>query len=58
MKEQYTPTEEAIGAVVGYYYFKSIEGACLGVHIVFLIRHLIRDIFFTLLFKFIKMISG
>ncbi len=47
-----------IGAAAGYYYFKSIEGACLGIHIVFLIRHLIRDIFFRLIFKLIRMVSG
>ncbi len=46
-----------LGAAAGYYYFKSIEGVCLGIHIVFLIRHLIRDIFFMLLFKLIRMIQ-
>ncbi|MCR4589295.1 MAG: hypothetical protein K5668_00555 [Lachnospiraceae bacterium] len=46
-----------LGAVAGYFYFKGIEGACLGIHIVFLIRHLIRDIFFSLLFKLIRMSS-
>ena len=46
-----------IGAAAGWFYFKSIEGACLGIHIVFLIRHLIRDIFFMLLFKLIRMMS-
>ena len=46
-----------LGAAAGYFYFKSIEGACLGIHIVFLIRHLIRDIFFMLLFKLIRMIQ-
>lgn len=44
------------GAAAGYYYFRTIEGACLGIHIVFLIRHLIRDIFFMLLFKLIGML--
>ena len=46
-----------IGAAAGYFYFKSIEGACLGIHAVFLIRHVIRDIFFALLFKLIRMMS-
>ena len=44
-----------LGAAAGYFYFKSIEGACLGIHVVFLIRHLIRDIFFALIFKLIRM---
>ncbi len=47
-----------IGAVAGYLYFGHIEGTCLGIHIVFLIRHLIRDIFFMLIFKLIRMSSG
>lgn len=47
-----------LGAVIGYLYFGTPEGACLGVHIIFLIRHLIRDIFFRLLFAFLRMISG
>ena len=47
-----------IGAVAGFFYFGRIEGACLGIHIVFLIRHLIRDIFFMLIFKLIRMSSG
>ncbi len=46
-----------IGAAAGYIYFKSIEGACLGIHLVFLIRHIIRDIFFALIFKLIRMSS-
>ncbi len=44
------------GAVLGYMYFKDLQGACLGIHIVFLIRHVIRDILYTLLWKFIKVI--
>lgn len=47
-----------IGAILGYLYFRIPEGACLGVHIVFLIRHLIRDIIFRLLFAFLRGISG
>ncbi len=43
------------GAVIGYMYFGTIEGACLGIHIVFLIRHLIRDVFFTLIAKLIQL---
>ncbi len=47
-----------LGAVLGYMYFGNPAGACLGIHIVFLIRHLIRDILFRLLFAFIRKISG
>ncbi len=46
-----------LGAAAGFIYFKTIEGACLGVHLVFLIRHIIRDIFFALIFKLIRMSS-
>ncbi len=46
-----------LGAAAGYIYFKSIEGACLGIHLVFLIRHIIRDIFFAIIFKLIRMSS-
>ena len=47
-----------VGAVLGYLYLRTPEGACLGVHIVFLARHLIRDTLFRLLFAFLRMISG
>ena len=46
-----------LGAAAGFIYFKTIEGACLGIHLVFLIRHIIRDIFFALIFKLIRMSS-
>ena len=46
-----------LGAAAGYIYFRSIEGAFLGIHLVFLIRHIIRDIFFALIFRLIRMIS-
>lgn len=45
------------GAVIGYLHFGSIAGGCLGIHIVFLIRHLIRDIILSLVFKFLGMVS-
>lgn len=45
------------GAVLGYIFAGGIPGACLGIHIVFLIRHLIRDIIFRLVFRFIEMVS-
>lgn len=41
------------GAVAGYLML-NIPGACLGVCIVFLLRHLIRDIFLTLLWKLVE----
>ena len=47
-----------MGAVLGYLYFKSIDGACLVIHIVFLLRHLIRDIILRLIFRFIGFASG
>ena len=47
-----------IGAILSYLYFRTVEGACLGIHVVFLIRHLIRDIIFRLIFAFLRMISG
>ena len=45
------------GAVLGYTFAGGIPGACLGIHIVFLIRHIIRDIIFRLVFRFIEMVS-
>ena len=38
-----------IGALVGYLKFGTYEGACLGVMIVFAIRHVVRDIIFRLI---------
>lgn len=35
-----------IGAMLGIFIFHTIQGSCLGIHTVFLLRHLIRDIFF------------
>ena len=46
------------GAILCWFYFGTLRGACLGIHIVFLIRHIIRDILYTLVFRFISMISG
>ena len=43
------------GATIGYLIFGDIKGVCLGIHIVFLIRHLLRDIVYTLIFKLVKM---
>ncbi len=41
-------------AVVGFIIFKDISGSCLSIHIVFLLRHLIRDIFYRLFFYIIR----
>ncbi len=43
-----------IGAAAGYFILKSIQGACLGVALVFIIRHLIRDVIFRLIGKLIS----
>lgn len=42
-----------LGAAAGFLFFKSIDGACLGVHVVFLIRHIVREILWKLLYWFI-----
>ncbi|MCR5746130.1 MAG: hypothetical protein K6G03_00295 [Lachnospiraceae bacterium] len=47
-----------IGAVLGFVYFKTIDGACLGIHLVFLIRHIIRDIIYTIILRLLGMLSG
>ncbi len=44
-----------IGAVAGYFIIGSLEGASLGVHIVFAARHIIRDIIFSILWRIIGM---
>ena len=43
------------GALLGYLHYRSPEGACLGIRLVFVIRHLIRDLLFMLLTKLIRM---
>ena len=40
-----------LGAVAGYFLFKSIRGACLGVCIVFVARNLLWNLFFWILGK-------
>ena len=44
-----------IGVFFGYLHYGSLEGACLGIHLVFVIRHLIRDLCYMLLTKLIRM---
>ena len=46
------------GAVIGYMVFGLVDGACLGIHLVFFIQHLIRDIIYGLVFRFIQWTSG
>ena len=38
-----------LGAAIGYFVLKSLRGACLGIAIVFIARHLIRALFWRLL---------
>ena len=40
-----------LGAAIGYFVLHSIRGACLGIAIVFIIRHLIRALFWRLIMK-------
>ena len=42
-----------IGAAVAYYFLRTIEGACLGIQIVFLAYFVIRGLLLDLLFRFI-----
>ena len=44
-----------VGAIIGFLIFKSIGGACLGIHVVFIVRHLIRDVIYRLIFRLIRM---
>lgn len=47
-----------IGAIAGFIIMNGVSGACLGIHVVFLIRHLIRDVFFSLIGLIIKKSAG
>lgn len=47
-----------IGAVVSFLITRSIPGACLGVMIVFCLRHLIRDMIYRLILKLIGKASN
>jgi len=47
-----------IGAAAGYYLLKSPRGACFGIAIVFILRHLIRDILITLFLKFLQLVGA
>ncbi len=43
-----------IGGIAGYLILHSLPGVCMGILIVFLIRHIIRDLFFTLIRRLIE----
>lgn len=43
-----------MGAALGFMYFKSIQGACFGIHVVFFLRHIIRDIFWRFIGQLVK----
>ncbi len=47
-----------IGAALGYFFFGGIAGACLGVHIVFLARHVLRDIVYSIIIRLVRAGSG
>jgi len=44
-------------AVIGYIFLNGIIGSCLCICILFLTRHIIRDVFYTLIFKFIEWVN-
>lgn len=47
-----------IGGAIGFFITKSIPGICLGMMIVFCVRHLIRDMIYTLVWKLINKASN
>lgn len=47
-----------IGAAAGYYLLKSIRGACFGIAIVFILRHLIRDLIIRLVIKLLELVGA
>ncbi|MBR4005295.1 MAG: zinc ribbon domain-containing protein [Treponema sp.] len=47
-----------VGAAAGYLILHTIQGACLGIAIVFIARHLIRALFYRLLGRVISSVSG
>ena len=46
-----------LGAAAGYYLLKSIRGACFGIAIVFILRHLIRDLVVRLVIKLLTLVG-
>ena len=47
-----------LGAAIGYFVLKSVRGACLGIAIVFIVRHLIRALFWRLLSRLFGKLEG
>lgn|GEM_PF-957935 len=47
-----------LGAAAGYYLLKSIRGACFGIAIVFILRHLIRDLIIRLVIKLLELVGA
>ncbi len=47
-----------LGAIAGFLIFKGLPGACLGVHIVFALRHIVRDIVLRIFFWIIRKCSN
>lgn len=43
-----------LGAALGYYFLNGFAGAVLGIHVVFVVRHLIRNVFWAFIAKLIK----
>lgn len=41
------------GAGIGYYYFRTVQGACLGIMVGLILRHIVKTIIYRLLSKFI-----
>ena len=44
-----------LAAILGYLIFEDLRGICLGILIVFFVRHIIRDLIFGVIWKAIRM---
>ena len=44
-----------LGSLLAYFWLRTAPGACLGIHLVFLIRHLVRHLFFRLIAALVHM---
>ncbi|MCR5585349.1 MAG: hypothetical protein K6F63_07970 [Lachnospiraceae bacterium] len=47
-----------LGAIAGFFIFKGVHGIGLGIHIVFAIRHLIRDVFYRFIFWILSKVGA
>jgi len=43
-----------LGALIGYFLIHGLQGACFGVLLVFFVRHILRDIIWALINRFIS----